>query len=1538
MAAGRYLLALVLCSAGGVIGFNLEPRIPIIKNGAQESFFGFSVALHQSLEQRTDGRTDRKSWLLVGAPLGKNLQPQTERSGALWKCPLTTLSSDCVQVATDGRRDPVTERYRADDPTLYPPSNKELKEGQWMGVTVRSQGPGRKVLVCAHRYVERGEANDYHWGHGLCYTLKQDLDFSEAWSPCFNLDTSRAHEQYGYCQAGTSGLLTDDDNAVIGLPGPYTWRGTVFAVNISDAYLLRDKVQYFGPVTERTSPVDKYSYLGMAVAYGRFFPRRNSDSMVGGAPRSKGTGQVVFFSRERIGQKTLRYDLILDGEMFASQFGYELCAIDFNNDGMTDLVVGAPFHFTDTTGGAIYIYKTPRTGLTKETERIRITGAPESRFGFALSNLGDLNKDGFSDLAVGAPFEGHGVVYIYLGGHEGLSTEPAQVIRSENVVGARAPITFGYSLGGGTDIDGNGYPDLLVGSFCNDTVALIRARPIVGIVTKVQGLAQLESIDPSTTGCAARPGSEEKCVPFQACFKMESLEQLKTTVDLEYRLEAETFQPGRHYSRVRFLDGLPQRKHIVEKTLPLSATNTRQFICQEEVMFVNKQTLDIQTPIPIKLTYSLKQRKPRQAYPGASLPDIDNFPILNQQEASKVFLAKFTKNCGNDEICQSELLVQPEFDLRKDDEGFAVLVLGPSQELRVNATVINHGEPAYDARMFIGHPPHISFIAKEPRDNNVVCNTHDSKTVVCYLGNPVERGRSDMVLRFDVSQVDDDDDQIELRFSTNTTSEQVNQQGEVDIRARVAKRSEVSVSGRAQPEQSFYGGEVRGEAAIQYLDEIGSPVMHKYEVYNAGPSTVEYVDVHIEWPAQVQSGGDQGKWLLYMTKPPVVQGDGECFLDKVHVNPLNLKQRQEEPSFAPASVFGAYVGGYQSSSSSSSSTSISGGRGSSGSQGGSSSSSSQSSSSSSSSQGGSSSISTSYNRSSTSSSSFSTSSGGSSGGDHHDRVVVEDTTVRKTDLSGGLNAVDSRRRKPDDAYRRRRPLDRDRQQGRGSTYESSSSSSSSSFGAGDGSRRTYARVDGDREDDYGQGIRGGGYTSSERRTYQTSQSAGGSGAASVDRRGYGTGQSSGGAAGGGRYSSSSDELERRYGAGQGFRTSTLDVGGGGGSDSGRGGFAGSRGGGDGGGGRGGGGGRYDSSSGSNDELERRYGAGQGFRTSTLDVGEGGGSDGGRGGFTGSRGGGGGGGGGFYAAGGGRQSEYGDDQYDSEYDGPTGRPRRPGGRRRGYYRRRRPFGGAAGAGGNQSYSFQRRYESRRPYPGITDRPTDDLEARRDELSGRRVAGGTEHVERTDGGTRRTYQAHRPLNGGYEREELTEEERRLRREQARRTRRDAGRRRVRREQEMVVMPEAVRSPSGEVHQVIFMDCERNSAKCIKFRCRIHNLPEKRNALVYVQGRIWNSTLVEDYADASWVSIKSRATLEMDPSIEKLQDISDDVFAAETLAYPDLPREAEGGGVPIWVIIVSVLAGLLLLALVVLILWKLGFFKRRRPDPTLKSNISR
>lgn len=57
---------------------------------------------------------------------------------------------------------------------------------------------------------------------------------------------------------------------------------------------------------------------------------------------------------------------------------------------------------------------------------------------------------------------------------------------------------------------------------------------------------------------------------------------------------------------------------------------------------------------------------------------------------------------------------------------------------------------------------------------------------------------------------------------------------------------------------------------------------------------------------------------------------------------------------------------------------------------------------------------------------------------------------------------------------------------------------------------------------------------------------------------------------------------------------------------------------------------------------------------------------------------------------------------------------------------------------------------------------------------------------------------------------------------------------------------------------------------------------------------------------------------------------------MAYPDRLDKGDSPAVPLWLIIVSVLAGILLLVLLILLLWWLGFFKRKRPDPTLKGSL--
>lgn len=56
-------------------------------------------------------------------------------------------------------------------------------------------------------------------------------------------------------------MLTDD-TLIIGAPGPFTWRGTIFSHDIKDSYFDQDRSVYMAPVEDGASPVEKYSYLG----------------------------------------------------------------------------------------------------------------------------------------------------------------------------------------------------------------------------------------------------------------------------------------------------------------------------------------------------------------------------------------------------------------------------------------------------------------------------------------------------------------------------------------------------------------------------------------------------------------------------------------------------------------------------------------------------------------------------------------------------------------------------------------------------------------------------------------------------------------------------------------------------------------------------------------------------------------------------------------------------------------------------------------------------------------------------------------------------------------------------------------------------------------------------------------------------------------------------------------------------------------------------------------------------------------------------
>ncbi|KAJ0176589.1 hypothetical protein K1T71_007768 [Dendrolimus kikuchii] len=872
--------------------FNLEPRIPVIKFGESGSYFGFSVAEHLTVSE--DG--SKTSWLLVGAPLGKNLQPNTTRSGALWKCGLNTNVQDCEQIITDGKRTMYGKiDTNVDSDHLSGPYPDEIKEGQWLGVSVRSQGPGLKAVVCAHRYIRK--SGESQFGQGLCYTLSNDLKLIDVMEPCRGRSVAREHEEYGFCQVGTSSWLLQDDTLILGSPGPYTWRGTIFAQDATDDMLERDNVVYMAPVTDGASPVEKYSYLGMSVAGDSFFGGRAS--YVAGAPRAHGTGQVVIFSKKdksdwgRTDLNILNFKLLLKGEQFGSSFGYEVATADVNGDGLPDLLVGAPFYFSRDAGGAVYLYTNKDKNLSQEYT-LKLTGKQESQFGIAIANAGDLNKDGCQDIAIGSPYEGNGAVYIYMGNREtGLNSKPDQVITAESLPSLLR--TFGYSLSGGVDLDANGYPDLLVGAYENSSVALIRTRPIIDIKTSIRPSNTIINIDPTIHGCEKDPSANYTCFHFQACCIIETLVKSTQTNAhrLNYVIEAETFPGGRKFSRV-FFDA--EKSNIINKTI-LVGKDVED--CREHIVYLKNNTRDIQTPIKFQVTYKLEHIQPQYLTSG-DLPKIDDYPVLNAT-ATTSFSANFLNDCGTDAVCVSDLVVDPVLQLPKSEDGKSyALTLGQEEEVKLSISVDNYGESAYEGQLFVLHHASLHYIAANISDKHVICTSVNKTIVSCLLENPFKKqpeGTPPITMRFDARALEDNEPSVIFTVWANSTSKELYPgKKPVDVEALVIKNAELLIKGAARPEQVFYGGEVKGESAMKYFDDVGTRIMHTYQVFNEGPWRVSSVQVVILWPHQVASDSSQGKWLLYPEDVPTVDGEadqsnGECFITEREINPLNLTIR-----------------------------------------------------------------------------------------------------------------------------------------------------------------------------------------------------------------------------------------------------------------------------------------------------------------------------------------------------------------------------------------------------------------------------------------------------------------------------------------------------------------------------------------------------------------------------------------------------------------------------------------------------------------------
>lgn len=136
-------------------------------------------------------------------------------------------------------------------------------------------------------------------------------------------------------------------------------------------------------------------------------------------------------------------------------YGFDLGSGDFNGDGFSDIVVQGNLRPYPGISQAYIFFG----GHSFDTiPDIIITS--DTTWSFTKTRgVGDINNDGFDDLALGCQLgvpAGYGSVYIYLGGN------PMDTICDFHIVGFGG--SFGYAVGSG-DVNGDGYSDVIVGAY-----------------------------------------------------------------------------------------------------------------------------------------------------------------------------------------------------------------------------------------------------------------------------------------------------------------------------------------------------------------------------------------------------------------------------------------------------------------------------------------------------------------------------------------------------------------------------------------------------------------------------------------------------------------------------------------------------------------------------------------------------------------------------------------------------------------------------------------------------------------------------------------------------------------------------------------------------------------------------------------------------------------------------------------------------------------------------------------------------------------